>query len=63
MLALSLHGGLDGIDVRQNHSKARRSHAHKDGFDRPWKFSHKGIAFQARIPVLAAVSPKRDTGP
>ena len=46
ILALSLHGSLDGIDWRQNHSKACRSQTRKDGFDQRRKLLHKGVTFQ-----------------
>ena len=46
ILALSLHGSLDGVNRRQNHPEACRGHARKSGFDECRKFSHKSVTLQ-----------------
>lgn len=46
VLALSLHGSLDGINRRQDHPEACRGHARENGFDEHRELAHKGVALQ-----------------
>ena len=71
ILSFNSHGSPDGIYRRQKNSEACRDHTRKNGIDERWHLFRQRVALQqtprdckrARISALAAVSPKRDTGP